>query len=160
MINTLQEFFTRKLTSRAGQKEASTDDQDLQIAAATLMFEVIRSDGKVLRTELIAMGEILRDLFNFDDDDIETLVSLAHQSSLEATCLQGFTRSICDKWGNSKRARLLEYLWMISLTDKHIDANERHLVRKVAGLLYLNESQIAQSKEKAKIKLGINEFAS
>jgi len=85
-------------------------------------------------------------------------MELARKSAHEATSLQGFTREICDNWGNAKRVRLLEHLWIIALADKTIDANERHLVRKVAGLLYLNEMQIVQARENAKQKLGIEDF--
>jgi len=52
--------------------------------------------------------------------------------------------------------KLLEYLWLLALADDQIDPHERHLVRKVAGLLYLNEAQILQSREQAKAQLGIN----
>jgi uncharacterized tellurite resistance protein B-like protein len=48
---------------------------------------------------------------------------------------------------------------VIALADKVIDAHERHLVRKVAGLLYLNEMQIVHARENAKELLGIDDFA-
>ena len=53
--------------------------------------------------------------------------------------------------------KLLEYLWVLALADERIDPHERHLVRKVAGLLYLNEKQIMQSRENAKRQLGISD---
>lgn len=156
MLKSLQEFFNKKSDTSASKQPQV--DHDLKLAASTLMYEVIRSDGHIKTSELIAMGEILKQQFGFVDEDIDEMVALARQSSSEATCLQSFTREICDSWGNEKRARLLEYLWVISLADKVIHANERHLVRKVAGLLYLNEMQIVQARENAKQTLGIEDF--
>lgn len=165
MFKSLQDFFSSK--SSSGQNRQSKvkkgskkdpNDNDLKLAAATLMFEVVRSDGKIDRTELIAMGEVLRSQFKIDEEDIQTMVDLAQKTSQEATSLQGFTRDICDNWGNAKRAKLLEHLWVIALADKTIDAHERHMVRKVAGLLYLNEMQIVQARENAKATLGIEDF--
>ena len=157
MIKSLQDFFSSKESKTKGSDEPS--DADLQLAAATLMFEVVRSDGRIDKVELITMGEVLRQQFKMGDEDIETMIRLAKSSSDEQTSLQGFTRDLCNKWGNAKRVKLLENLWVIALADKVIDAHERHLVRKVAGLLYLNEMQIVQARENAKELLGIDDFA-
>ena len=132
-------------------------ESDLKLAAATLMFEVISSDGRIDQVELIYMGDILRREFKLNDEDLDELFKIAKDSAYRATSLQGFTRQICDHWGNSKRMKLLEYLWVLALADERIDPHERHLVRKVAGLLYLNEKQIMQSRENAKRQLGISD---
>ncbi|NND00635.1 MAG: TerB family tellurite resistance protein, partial [Gammaproteobacteria bacterium] len=57
----------------------------------------------------------------------------------------------------AKRQKLLEYLWIIALADREIDRHERHLVRKIASLLYLNESEIVQSRELARAQLHLAE---
>lgn len=156
MFKSLQEFFNSK--SSKNQSELGPTDEDLKLAAATLMFEVVRSDGRIDKIELVTMGEVLRSQFKLNDDDIDEMMKLARESSDQQTSLQGFTRDVCEKWGNAKRMKLLENLWIIALADKQIDSHERHLVRKVAGLLYLNEMQIVQSRENARVLLGIEDF--
>ena len=151
MINKFKKFF------QAADNKKEPNDDDLKLAAATLMFEVISSDGRIDKVELIYMDEILRREFKLDEKDLAELFKVAKDSSYNATSLQGFTRQICDNWGNSKRMKLLEYLWVLALADERIDPHERHLVRKVAGLLYLNEAQIMQSRENAKRQLGLND---
>lgn len=151
MLNNFKKFF-----QAADNKEEPKED-DLKLAAATLMFEVIRSDGRIDQVELIYMGDILRREFKLNDEDLDELFEIAKDSSHKATSLQGFTRQICEHWGNSKRMKLLEYLWVLALADERVDPHERHLVRKLAGLLYLNEKQIMQSRENAKRQLGIND---
>jgi len=145
-----------KTLFKKAKVEKNPSDADLKLAAATLMFEVIRSDGRIDQVELIYMGEILRREFNLTEDELSDLSKLAKDTANEATSLQGFTRDICDNWGNAKRMKLLEYLWMLALADDEIDPHERHLVRKVAGLLYLNDDQILKSREQAKRSLGIS----
>lgn len=144
----------RKLV-KAPAKPKDKDELELKLAAATLMFEVIRSDGRVDKVELIYMGELLQREFKLSEDELAELFKQAKDSAHEATSLQGFTREICENWGNNKRVKLLEYLWILALSDDRIDPHERHLVRKVAGLLYLNEAQIVQSREMAKRQLGV-----
>jgi uncharacterized tellurite resistance protein B-like protein len=155
MFNSLQDFFSRKSSSTKGRDPS---DSDIKLAAATLMFEMVRSDGKIDNSELTAMGNILRTQFAFADNDIDSMIKLAQRTSDHSVSLQGFTRDICDKWGNAKRVKLLEHIWVIALADERVDAHERHLMRKIAGLLYLTEMQIVQAKENAKSRLGIEDF--
>lgn len=135
--------------------ELEANDQDLKLAAATLMFEVVRSDGQIDPIELTHMTDILRREFELNEQELNELFQLAEDTANEAISLQGFTRDICDNWGTEKRMKLLEYLWTLALADEQIDPHERHLVRKVAGLLYLNDAQVARSREQAKIHLSI-----
>ncbi|MEM7361271.1 MAG: TerB family tellurite resistance protein [Pseudomonadota bacterium] len=157
MFKSLQDFLSNKLASLSSETDQNNEpsDAELQLAAATLMFEVVRSDGKIDDVELDTMATILRKQFSLEEDDIDTMLALAQQTSDEAISLHSFTRDICQRWGNTQRMELLENLWIIALADKKIDVHERHLVRKVASLLYLTEIQIVQSRENAKVALGI-----
>ena len=155
MFNSLQDFFSRKSSGAKTNKEPS--DDDLKLAAATLMFEMVRSDGKVAQTEIAAMGEILRQQFSIPPEDIDEMIELAQNTSDNSVSMQGFTSKICGKWDNAKRVKLLEYLWVIALADQSVDAHERHLMRKVAGLLYMTEIQIVQAKENATAHLGLDD---
>jgi len=155
MINSLRDFFQARVVE---DKKEVNEERELQLAAATLMYELVRSDGSADKVELAFMAEILRKQFNLSNEDLDELFRLAKRSAEDATDLHQFTSAIKNKWGNAKRMKLLENLWIISLADENIDAHERHLVRKVAGLLYLNEVQIQQSREKAKLLLKIEDF--
>ncbi|MFT5610283.1 MAG: putative tellurite resistance protein B-like protein [Polaribacter sp.] len=156
MFNSLQDFFSRKSSGTKSNKEPT--DDDLKLAAATLMFEMVRSDGKVDQLEIVAMAAILRKQFNLPAEDIHEMIRLARHTSDHSVSLQGFTSDICGNWGNAKRVKLLEYLWLIALADQRVDAHERHLLRKVAGLLYMTEVQIVQAKENATATLGLDDF--
>ena len=150
MFKSLSDFFAKKPT--VGEALAISE-KDIKLAAATLMFEVIRSDGVIGESELQNMRELLKVQFELTATEIEATMKLAIESSDYQTSLQGFTREVCNQWGNEKRLQLLEYLWIIALTDGVIDANERHLIRKIAGLLYLTPAQTVLAREKAKFRL-------
>ncbi len=126
------------------------NEQDIQLAAASLMFELIRSDGSVDDVEIEQLGTILCSHFNLKEADVDALIDDAKNSAEEAISLHGFTRKICDSWNNEQRVQLIENLWVLALADQTIDAHERHLVRKVAGLLYLTDRQINVAQETAK----------
>ena len=147
MFKTIKELFSANISDN------TVDEKQIQLAAATLMFELIRSDGDIDEQELKSLDTILENEFGLDSSERDTLTEQARQSAEDAISLQGFTRQICEHWGNEKRLKLLEYLWVLSLADNHIDRHERHLVRKVAGLLYLNDNEIILAQEKAKQRI-------
>jgi len=128
---------------------------DVKLAAATLMFELIRSDGHVDEIELAQLRTVLQNHFELAEDDVQALIDDAQASAEDAISLQGFTRQICDNWGNEERVQLLEYLWVLALADNHVDAHERHLVRKVAGLLYLTDRQLNTARIAAEHRLNL-----
>ncbi len=142
-------FKQLKQLLKSDDSAASPSDQDLKLAAATLMYEMVRSDGSVDPMELKHMQNLLKNEFNLEADVLAELFEAAEASAQEAISLQGFTREICENWDNPKRVKMIEYLWTIALADDHIDPHERHLVRKVAGLLYVNEAQIQSAKATA-----------
>ena len=114
------------------------------------MFELIRSDGTIDALEHSRMIDILRGEFNLNQQELDELFENAQQTAENAISLQGFTRQICDNWDNVQRIKLLEYLWQLAFADNTIDPHERHLVRKIAGLLYLNDKEIIRARERAK----------
>ncbi len=132
------------------------NEEDVKLAAATLMFELIRADGQVDDEEIEQMQRVLAQEFHLSKAYVDALIQQAQASAENAISLQGFTRQICDSWDNDQRVKLLEYLWILALADGHIDTHERHLVRKVAGLLYLTDRQINLAREAAKLASSIN----
>jgi len=146
MIKSIQELFSTKVHINGVQPS----EEELTLAAATLMFEMAKADGKVDDVELSAMAKSLQKQFDLDSDNFEALLDSAKLASENAISLQKFTRQLCENWDNEQRVILLEHLWTIAFADQTIDAHERHLVRKIAGLLYLTDSQINLAKEKAK----------
>ena len=93
---------------------------------------------------------IARKQFDLSQEEIAELVALAEDTSGKSVSLQNFTRQLCDSWNNLQRCELVEDLWVIALADGKIDAHERHVIRKIAALLYLTDKQIILAKEAAK----------
>ena len=146
MFKTIKDLFSANVVND------KPDQHQLKVAAATLMFELIRSDGDIDPNELSSLNQILEKEFGLNESERSLLTEQAQQSAEQSISLQGFTREICNQWGHEQRIKLLEYLWILAFADNHIDTHERHLIRKVAGLLYLNDKEIIIAKENAKHK--------
>lgn len=140
------------------QLHSTPSKHDIELATARLMLEVVRADGYVGKIELITMSEVLRREFDLRQTDLNDLFDEISRSRPDESGLQKITRTICETWGNAKRMKLLENLWIVALADQHIDQDENTLVRKLASQLCLNEMQIFRSQENAKLKMGIEDF--
>jgi len=144
MLKTFKQFVKEHFADNNALTKPNA--HDIALAAATLMFEVIKSDSDIHLFENQQMAEQLRKQFDLSREEIAELVTLAENASDEAVSLQRFTRQLCDSWDNSQRCELIEDLWLIALADGKIDAHERHVIRKIAALLYLTDKQIALAK--------------
>lgn len=147
MFKSLKEFINSKF---AEEKQTSLPEDKIQLATAVLMFEVIKSDNQVDNVEIERLHQLLENEFDLQKEDLLNLVELAKQTSEESISIQGFTRTVCDNWNNQQRMQLLVNLWIVAFADNKIDTHERHIIRKIANLLYLNDKEIIQARELAK----------
>ncbi len=150
MLNSFKQFVESHFIDN--NAIAKPNSHDIALAAATLMFEVIKSDSEVHLFENQQMSELLCKKFGLSDEEVNELTVLAQDTSDEAVSLHSFTRQICESWSNEQRCELIEDLWSVALADGKIDAHERHVIRKIAALLYMTDTQIAHAKEMAKLK--------
>jgi uncharacterized tellurite resistance protein B-like protein len=59
--------------------------------------------------------------------------------------IETLTQEIRQNCSNSKRIKMLEYLWVLAFVDDRIDKKEAELVNQVAQRLFLNEAEIARA---------------
>lgn len=133
-----------------GDQSDGTDQEAMALAAAVLMFEVSRADGEVDPLELETLSHWLKTELGMSNDTAQNLTETAQEVAENAISLQRFTRTLCEELDIDKRRHLVEYCWRIALVDNELDAHERHTIRKIAGLLYLNDKDIILAKEAAK----------
>ena len=59
------------------------------------------------------------------------------------------TKQVKNNWSLEKRKEVIEMLWKVCLIDNHIDPYEDMLIRKIAGLLYVEAKDSNDAKLKA-----------
>ena len=142
MIDRLKSMFAREAEVPAGN--------DIQLAAAALMIEVMRSDSDIAPGEIKRISVLLGDQFGLNKSDTQELMDLASGKVRQSVSLLAFTRKIKSSWSNQERVLLLQQLWSIAYADGRIDAHERHVIRKIGALLYMTERQMYAAKERAR----------
>jgi uncharacterized tellurite resistance protein B-like protein len=149
MLEALRELFQAKVALPA---EATGDAREraLRLAAAALLFEIVRADGSVAGEELTVMRAALQSTFDLSPEQTGELVRLAEEQSKAASSLYEFTSLVDAGLDAAQKKRIVELLWLVAFADGRKDAHEEHLVRRIAGLLHVPHPDFIDAKLRAR----------
>jgi len=82
-----------------------------------------------------------------DLDDLDTVVSKAEQKEKDSNHIQEFTKNV-KSFSLENKIIIVETLWRIILSDGKSDVYENNLMRRLAGLLYLDDKIVGETKLK------------
>ncbi|MDH4031918.1 MAG: TerB family tellurite resistance protein [Chromatiales bacterium] len=136
MIDRLQEFL-RSALGNAAPEEASSDEHGVRVAMAALLVEMARADFIEDEEERCALLGLLRAHFSLEKHEAEELLGLADRQADRAVSLQEFTAEIHAALTLPQKLKFLEMLIRVALADGRLDKHERHLLGKIADLIYI-----------------------
>jgi len=154
MLRALTNFFDQAFGAD-GEATAHSRDQDLRLATAVLLVEVARADFAEDELELDTVADLLDNHLAMPRGEAEKLVAEARQHADRSASLQSFTRQLHEELGVEEKLRIVEMLWEVALADEILDKHEDHLIRKVAGLLYVSHSDLIRVRNRVRDRLGV-----
>ena len=82
------------------------------------------------------------------------MIEAAELEAGESVQLLRFTRTIKDGFSYDERIHLMEMLWEVVYADEVVEAHEAMLMRRIAGLIYVEDrdSGIAKSRARARLE--------
>jgi uncharacterized tellurite resistance protein B-like protein len=149
MLKQLRELFNKTLIN-PDQEDAQGREHALRLATATLLIEIVRADYEEDIRETEAVIRQLQAHFDLTEDETLLLVKEAEQKADHSVSLQDFTRVLHERLSEAEKHSVIEMLWRIALADDHLDKHEDHVVRKVAGLLYVTHSDLIRIRNAVK----------
>ena len=144
MIDQIKQFFTTEITNPEGDLTHRR-----QLAAASLMIEVMVIDRNLNDDESNIIQQLLRQQFQLTESEITQLIELAHQEVDEATSLYQFTRLINDHFDQNNKRELIKNLWQVAFADDHLDKHEEAIIRRIAELIHVSHSDFIRAKHEA-----------
>ncbi len=121
------------------------------IAVASLLIHSAKIDEnfsekekKIIKDSLIEMGA--------DKENIDNIINEAEENEKDSNQILDFTKQVKNINENKKKV-IIEALWNIIYSDKNADIYETNLMRRLSGLLYLDNKVVGDIKEKVKSKL-------
>jgi len=134
------------------EKEKDTVNNDKSYSnIAALLIHVAKIDEnyedkekEIIRKTLIELGATI--------SNIDKLIADASVIEENSNQILSFTREVKNA-PESDKIRIVESLWRIIYSDDNADMYETNLMRRLAGLLYIDAKTMGDLKEKVKKEL-------
>ena len=119
---------------------------DERLAAAALLYEVARADGRFDAAETRALVSQLMSRWALPEQAANDLLEQAEATAESVVDLHPLVHSLRQHWGQSERIRLVHDMWLVAHSDGHVDPLEEHVIRRVADLLHVPHSEFIRGK--------------
>ena len=124
-------------------KENSLDNDTDLLNVACLMIHAAKIDENYTDKEKTIIKETLTKLSN--NQDLDKLISEAEKKESDSNHIQDFTKNIKAMDKNDK-IEIIKNIWSIILSDGTSDMYEENLMRRLAGLLYVDAKTMGDIK--------------
>jgi len=139
-------FFKNKNSS-----EKTIDDDKLLSKTASLLIHAAKIDENYTNKEKLIVEKTLLEL-GANKEKLDELMKVAEENEKNSNQILGFTKDIKNTNKNFK-IKLVESLWKIIYSDESSNMYESNLMRRLSGLLYLENKMVGDIKEKIKKNL-------
>ena len=123
---------------------------DIELTASLLAYEIARSDGEILDSELsIILGELKKTSSKVNKTEDEILQIIQNFSS-NSISFHDFIEDINKDYSKKDKLSLLTFLWSVAYADSILEVNEERLIRRIADLIHLKDMDVLKIKDKVK----------
>ena len=137
-------FFKKKEPNKRQQIDIISKTASLLIHAAKIDENYTNNEKIIIERTLVELGA--------NKEKLNELIKRAEENEANSNQILDFTKDIKSTDQNFK-IKLIESLWKIIYSDKTSDIYESNLMRRLSGLLYLDNKMVGDIKEKIKKNL-------
>ena len=139
-----------KLFASFRKDEAPADPEaSMHAAVAALLIEAARADEDYTEEERAMIDRMLARRFGLEAGAARALRERAEADQEAANDLYGFTKHLKDGLDREGKLSLIEDLWRIVLSDEARDPHEEMVVRRVVGLLHMEDTDSTAARQRA-----------
>jgi uncharacterized tellurite resistance protein B-like protein len=143
------EKLRRVLLSREATGGGEPAPEQLRLAVAALLVEMVRADFNRCDQQDHASCRLLADYFGITEADAALLVREAEAAVDRSVSLRDFTAPLHQALAEPEKQRVILMLWRVALADRQLDRHEEHLVTKLAELLYVPRRDVLRLRDLA-----------
>ena len=133
----------------SNKKEVEKEEFDAsQLAVASLMITTALHDGEFDDVEKDEILNLLKNYYDLDDEKLVSLFNASFSLLENANDIQQFTSKINNFLTDDEKVMIIEMLWKNVIADGRIDDYENALVRKISGLLYVDDFKVGEIKKR------------
>ena len=131
-------------------KDNESDKDSLYVKTAALLIHAAKIDEnysdiekKIIKTTLINLG--------VNEENLEKIFKKAEDIEANSNQILEFTKEIKNS-DEKFKIKIIETLWSIIYSDNNLDMYESNFMRRLTGLLYLDNKIVGNIREKIKKK--------
>ena len=132
------------------KNDAPAIKDDKIVALSCLLVEAALVDEDFGEDEKKVIFNILKKQFkNENNNSINKIITEAIDNFNNSSDLVTHTRKIKENWELNARINIIEMLWKVCLVDGQLEPYEDMLIRRISGLIYVNDKNRNLAKKKA-----------
>ena len=144
-------FFKNKIKDEA-KKPPAIDDNTFTVAC--VLVEAALVDNNFGNEEKDIIIKLLQKQYKIENiKDVNNILNKAIEACKESSDLITYTKKIKQNWPIEKRIEVIEMLWKVCLVDGVLEPYEDMLIRRVSGLIYVDDKNRNLAKKNAIKKL-------
>ncbi|MEL6338108.1 MAG: TerB family tellurite resistance protein [Pseudomonadota bacterium] len=149
-------MFDRIFAKLAGAApERPLSPADARDAMAVVLVSAARSDGRYDAEERAQIDRILVGRYGLTPWAAGALRAEAERIEADAAGLQRFTSALKQAVPFEERIAIVEAVWEIAYADGEKSDEEAALVRKLCGLLYIEDRDAGLARQRVVARLGL-----
>ncbi len=125
-----------------------------RLGAAAILVALARSDDDYAEAEKARILSALRGLFELDAAAAAALLAEAEAAHAAAMDLHRFTLAVKEAYTVDERGVFVEAAWRVVLADEKRDQHENALMRRLAGLLGVEDRVSAEARRRVEAERG------
>ena len=130
------------------KKTKETEKIDIISKTASLLIHAAKIDENYTNKEKLIVEKTLLEL-GVDKERLAQIMISAEENEKNSNQILDFTKDIKNT-EESFKIKIIESLWKIIYSDETSDMYESNLMRRLSGLLYLDNKLVGDIKEKIK----------
>lgn len=139
-----------------GTAESRDDGEALALATSVLLAEAGLMDGALGAEERAAIVPLLARRFSMDEAAAGALLDRGLAEAEDNTNLYSWARRLKDGLDYDDRVALVEMLWEVVYADGVVHDYEANLMRRLNGLLYVDDQDSGLARKRAMDRLGLS----
>jgi len=136
-------FFSKNEGNESNKYSLHVKTAALLIHAAKIDENYSHIEKKIIKKALIDLG--------INEKNLDEILKKAENAESNSNQILEFTKKI-KKSDKNFKIKIIEVLWSIIYSDGNSDMYESNFMRRLTGLLYLDNKVVANIKEKIKEK--------
>lgn len=128
----------------------SSKSFEIELTAVVLAYEIARSDGSILESELNVLMREIKAISNKVNKSNDEIFKIIEEFSQNSVSFYNFIEDINKEFSYEDKLSLISFLWEMAYADSILEVNEERLIRRIADLIKVKDIHVLKIKDKNK----------